>query len=859
MRSLMKVLLGILLSIALMTGALAPTLTPAVRAQGSCGDAPAPRLSAGGSGRVTFSNGQPLNVRMALGLGGQKIGQLDEGTDFNVLEGPVCADNIYWWHIQAAVMNGWVAEGQSGDYFVEPVVPQAGPVAPLTPSGPFVAWNWGQFVGTDSWMSDIPDPMAIQLPAGYAGNLPALPVDLNSVKFANDPGLNDAQRALLAQNGFVVIPAGFEQFSNAYGEDDVWWTYPDNLDWQSTPTPDQMGHAYFVTTDAMLHSLHYVFDNLLTDLEKNAFVPIMVNDVLTPMVQTAVAQAQSAQGTPLATPAYNAALYLTVALELFQPGAAQTLVSPQMLADASTVVQMAMAGEGQGPIDFLNGYLEDFSQYRPRGHYAGDVTLEQYFRAMIWLGRITFLANDDAQNEIALLVLRTLRSAPGAAQGWQNVHDTLTFLVGPVDDLTPLDYSTLSDAIFGPEMALDRLSDPALLAQFKAQVAQLPGPRINGLIVSNDTTAEELASKTRGFRLMGQRFTFDGYVMQQLMYPYVGTRENPRLLPLGLDVPSVLGPSTIAQQLLANTGVSSFANYDLQADKMRTEAGALTQDQWLENTYGGWLWALDPLWNRDSAMYPPMMSTEAWLRKDLQTGLASWTELKHDTVLYIKQPGGLGGGGAPLTSFGYVEPNPLVFARIAVVAAMTYQGLTARAMDQQMDLRGYQMPGTDGPDKVTAYLRQYEINGLQATLYQLKSVATQSAQFAEMARKELAGEPLTEDEYWAIYHMGTFLYSVLYALWSGDGPPDPVALVTDVASNPSAQSVLQEAVGGVDYIYAVVPTPYGGTQLVRGGVFSYYEWVGNINQRMTDQEWRAQVKSGSLPARPDWVSTFFSP
>ncbi len=834
-----------------------------MRAQGSCGDAPAPRLTAGGAGRVTFSDGQPLNVRAALGLAGQKIGQLDEGTGFDVLEGPVCADNIYWWHIQATLMNGWVAEGQSGDYFVEPVVPQqaqqTGPVAPLTPSGPFVAWDWTQFVGTDSWYSGTPDPMALQLPSVYAGNMPALPIDLNSVKFVNDAGLNDAQRALLAQNGFVVIPEGFDQFNDAYGEDNIWWILPDNFDWEATPTPDEMGHGFFVTTDAMLHSLHYVFDNLLTDLEKNAFVPIMTNDVLTPMVQTAVAQAQSAQGTPLATPAYNAALYLTIALELFQPGAAQGLVSPQMLADANVVVQMAQAGEGQGPIAFLNDYLEDFSQYRPRGHYAGDATLEQYFRGMIWLGRITFLANDDSQNQVALLVLRALRSAPGAAQGWQNVHDTLTFLVGPVDDLTPLDYSTLADAVFGPEMALDRLSDPALLAQFKTQVAQLPGPRINGLIVSNDTTAEELASKTRGFRLMGQRFTFDGYVMQQLMYPYVGTREDPRLLPLALDVPSVIGPSTVAQQLLANTDASHFANYDTQADKMRSEAGALTRDQWLENTYGGWLWALDPLWNRDSAVYPPMMSTEAWLRKDLQTGLASWTELKHDTVLYIKQPGGLGGGGAPLNSFGYVEPDPLVFARIAIVAAMTYQGLTARAMDQQTDMMGYQVPGADGPDKITAYLRQYQINGLQVTLSQLQSVAVQSAQLAEMARKELNGEPLTEDDYWTIYHTGGFLYSVLITLWQGDGPPDPVALVTDVASNPSAQTVLQEAVGGVDYIYVVVPTPYGGTQVVRGGVFSYYEWVGNINQRMTDQEWRAQVKSGNLPPRPDWVSSFLSP
>ena len=84
-----------------------------------------------------------------------------------------------------------------------------------------------------------------------------------------------------------------------------------------------------------------------------------------------------------------------------------------------------------------------------------------------------------------------------------------------------------------------------------------------------------------------------------------------------------------------------------------------------------------------------------------------------------------------------------------------------------------------------------------------------------------------------------------------------MALVTDVASNPSAHSVLQEAVGQVDYVYVVAPASTGGWQLVRGGVFSLYEWIGDINQRMTDAEWRAQVAAGDLPPRPEWVSAFY--
>ena len=57
---------------------------------------------------------------------------------------------------------------------------------------------------------------------------------------------------------------------------------------------------------------------------------------------------------------------------------------------------------------------------------------------------------------------------------------------------------------------------------------------------------------------------------------------------------------------------------------------------------------------------------EPWQYKNLNTGLASWTELKHDTILYAEQSGAEMGGGEefqippyiPPGPKGYVEPNP---------------------------------------------------------------------------------------------------------------------------------------------------------------------------------------------------------
>lgn len=42
------------------------------------------------------------------------------------------------------------------------------------------------------------------------------------------------------------------------------------------------------------------------------------------------------------------------------------------------------------------------------------------------------------------------------------------------------------------------------------------------------------------------------------------------------------------------------------------------------------------------------MRNKAWTRKELNTFLGSWTELKRDTILYAKQPmAEMGGPGVP--------------------------------------------------------------------------------------------------------------------------------------------------------------------------------------------------------------------
>ena len=81
------------------------------------------RLQPGARARVTFTDGTPLRVRRDPSKSGAILGQMPEGTQFTILEGPKCVDQGSWWRIQTddGNFNGWVLEGEGGVYYVEPL------------------------------------------------------------------------------------------------------------------------------------------------------------------------------------------------------------------------------------------------------------------------------------------------------------------------------------------------------------------------------------------------------------------------------------------------------------------------------------------------------------------------------------------------------------------------------------------------------------------------------------------------------------------------------------------------------------------------------------------------------------------
>jgi len=91
--------------------------------------------------------------------------------------------------------------------------------------------------------------LSVSLPSTFGGDAYTLPVDLAQVQGMDTLELNDAQRNLLTQNGFVVVPSSSEY------EQEFYQIY-DSMRYNDIPV--------FVTTDSVYHIYHLIFDKMLS-------------------------------------------------------------------------------------------------------------------------------------------------------------------------------------------------------------------------------------------------------------------------------------------------------------------------------------------------------------------------------------------------------------------------------------------------------------------------------------------------------------------------------------------------------------------------------------------------------------------
>ena len=604
----------------------------------------------------------------------------------------------------------------------------------------------------------------------------------------------------LGRNGFAIVPARHDQLFQVYESNDY------------TNFPN------FVTTDLYLQLYHLYFDCLLRDVEQQK-----LHDVVLRLCQRGQQLTTNSQ-----LPKANSQWLKTY----FDVGYA--LITGQKGADGTVADEVKKSTTYEADMSEYLGYIDIPFQYplfRPRGHYARNDTLKQYFHAMMWLQTVPFGTDVPSQLANAVILADIVGSDTQMRQLYQQLFEPMTWLFGTPDNITILQVYDLMKGRKGKEL----LKDQKAMALLRTEIESLAQQQTR-------IKPKFQFSSPYKINLLPQRYMPDGEVLQE-MVDY-DSQTTKRALPKGLDVMASMGVASAERILLDE--LKEAQQWDGFVPALSRMKQRMREIDWQQTISNRWMDALKTLHDTNDG-YPFFMLTLEWQKKDLNAALASWAELKHDAILYAKQPFGAecGGGGPPEPVVtGYVEPNVQFWRK-----AISLLNATADVLERHHLT-------TEKGKRATERLRE-------------------EAQFLlRVSEEELAGKKLAEADYDALKHIGATFENISLDLvrdeeqflmgWNDvEGTDRKVALIADVYTanslNNPEKCVMYVAVGLADEIYCIVEVD-GYLWLMRGAVLSYRETRRGLDiLRLTDEEWQKNLETYPDEGRPTWMQDIIVP
>lgn len=703
-----------------------------------------------------------------------------------------------------------------------------------------------------------------QNPAVYNAALPSNSPDRRLTDFRLDP----AELGAFLTNGFVV-----SERLGSYSFADVFYRiFTDDL-------------PVFISADSALHAWHFTYQALLGELEELYLIP-QLKTVLSSMASGIPSLAAGVGTGPLRESVQDADYFLTVGQSLLQ---GQTV--PSALGQDSRVAQtLAKITQGQYEPQFaLWGPTRsfDFSQLRVRGHYTRTLALQRYFQAYMWtsLADLRVAGRESTPRELGTaIVLHELAGRSSSLSLWRSMDNLLKQFVGRVDSLT---FSELGPLRTASGLTFAAFNQPGALEKLQADL--LSGD-IGASSYATAAYAAPLGPQQlqlpRIFSLTGRRFVADGWATAQVTFDRIRW-SSPlpdgatfggkvvRRLPTALDVLyGVLNNAQAAPWIAAGIQADGLPyQHNLAAVKATLDSQA--PGAWEENIYTRWLSALRTLSAPTTdPQFPQALRTRAWAHKTFNTQAASWTQLRHDTVLYAAQPY----SSIILCEYpaGYVEPRPEFWDSLSRLAQAT-----ADALELNPTAGVVRLPNPlsyDPGATITVNLATRHT----ARIGHCRNFAAVMTRLRDLSLKELAAQPFTDEDTLFIQstmnaqdhvYLGktfdgwypTLFYKDYGQMIPGNTDPNasdrPDLIVTDVHTAPPDAvypgGVLHEGVGNVDLMLIAVDC--GGDRAVYAGpTMSHYEFTEPGVRRLSDSDWSSRL-STNKPARPPWTQDYLVP
>ncbi|MFW6096750.1 MAG: DUF3160 domain-containing protein [Chloroflexota bacterium] len=639
------------------------------------------------------------------------------------------------------------------------------------------------------------------------------------LKLASLERLSSTQRETLLQQGFVLEPRAFDTFAAAY-------SYGAE---QKLPA--------FVTADVLLHTFHIV-TSVAWQRSEARFLTADLQALSEAMTVASQQQWEQAEDDQIQQAALRNMAFFATGAALLNPG----FVTPSPVADI-VAEELTLIEQGGAFISPLFRTQIDYSRYAPRGYYTQSESLQRYFRALSWLSHsfsLAYAPSDSGAVEPLLAARMAARQALLMTWGleqsnnlsrWERIFHPVLYFHGASKAWSVPQVQAASAVLFGQEPIVSDLSGDALVDDFLATMNNMPsslpfppdpapafvfvpGPRVPDTAQEFTTYADSAILRQLTFNRVGAYSgdpPFPRTVVQTSIGPIRG-------LPRTLDVPAAFG-SELAQELVQQNGDANFDGYELQLTQLQEQYGALETQSWPYAFDAARLFALQPLLgevDEDGYLYAP---PEAWQARQLNAWLAAWTALRLDVELAPRPV--TEATISPDVAYGYLEPQPVLYGRLASLAEQLSEGLGER----------------DLLDEESAA----KLQRLQRLLEAARAIS----------RKELTGERLTADEAFLLRQfiprltaLTTYDPAIGLTASLTDGP---LPRLVDVALEASSGQRLQAATGEAWPIYILVPSERG-PELAMGATVIAYELHG---EQLSPEAWQ-QLET--RPPPPDWLA-----
>jgi hypothetical protein len=657
-------------------------------------------------------------------------------------------------------------------------------------------------------------PHDVQISTLYGGYALPVPLDAVSSTMPLSQTFGPTQTRLLSENGFLVTGAEYPSFEALYGD------------------AAHAGEPVLVSVDSVLYATQRVLADVQREVERDHLLPeLRLLD--RQLYEGAWAQyegradASTQVDQRIASTALRVAGYFAVPLsvldpEFTPPEVLSTVVSAELaLIDASEAITISPAmavpslpEEDQLHVDYRSFSLSDGS----------DEEWARFWTALQWHRAVAFRPAQREEMRAAALIAWLVDADPAAGVLWQRIQSTVGFTEGRDASYTPDQSTELLRLIWEDSTDIAVLADEEGLDALTKAMVNLPLPEHPLWAFWSRVGMPE-----RQWRFLAGTLHPDSYVLAQTAGEGIGTEDNPRDLPSYVDLGAALGAQE-AYLVAEELGAAAYAGYLDGVDRVRNELASLMTTYWTDSLDWSWLYVYSSLVREKTPSYPTWMRQPAWKRKELQAVFGGWTQVRYaalpapvPTPAPAQTPGAepqpAAEGEAPSPApWGYVQPYPEVYARLAALTRMVTEGLEERLMLTQTG-------------RVT-------LLDLEAWLSELQDVA----------RRELTGQAILPDEY---ARLGQ--YAVLLSEFISTGAEADLRVAFPVASGAAAQRI--EALGPVDEFYLVVERA-GTLYLARGGAYRYYEFDLPLGEKLTGRAWRAQLDAGEAPDPPPWVSSF---